>query len=644
MSKNPIAGICICLVLAAGACPLSALSQRLPTPPISIVTDTDNDLVPVPYFVVLEDPHGKLTFETLLSDNHLSTLRVQTDHVKNPTSTYWVLFEVAATAFTNLNPIYLEFIDPHTNSLEVAVLRGGKPMFLDVPVGADITFDQKDYHFKNYLFPLRFQPGEKSLLVAARIRSNSKTTLLFKVRSERDFLSNAKNEYFGLGIFYGMILISLITNLIIFLFVRERLYLHYALYVMSCSLLFLSEDMLGFEYLWPQLPVLNELVANYSPAFLVLSFYFYSRNFIQLKSYFPRAHRWLKWLIGIYVLYLLVFVWYSAKSPSYHFYILPFLSIYILGISLAKKGLKTARYFVVAHSFIIIGIAFLVLRKIGISFFGSPLPFFSLQIGFAIELAVLSYALGERLNHTKSLKIWAQEKLLAQLKTRQRAQQQLVLQLQENQQLKDKLNQELENEVRKRAAEIVEANEKLKQQAEQINKMNQLLDLDNWALKKNIKKITEERVLSKEVGFEEFSKTYPDHLACLRFLADLKWAEGFHCRKCGHSHFCDGKTILSKRCTRCRYEESPTAYTLLHKCKLPLDKAFYAIFLIYNRKGDITSVALAERLQLRQSTCWSFLKKVKAAMKTTRKKSSSGWDSIILEPLVSTPAPPVVKV
>ncbi len=626
------------------AFPFSAISQELPSSPVRIDADTDNDLTDTQHFVVLEDKTGELSFESVLREEYIQNWRVYTDHVKDPSSTYWVLFEVEATSFTQQHPIYLEFIDPHTNQLVVALLRGGVPTFLDGEVGADIPFDQKDFHFKNYLFPLRFKPGEQRLLVVARIRSNSKTTLLFKIRSERDFLSNAKNEYFGLGIFYGMILISLITNLIIFLFVRERLYLYYALYVMSCSLLFLSEDMLGFEYLWPDAPVVNELIANYSPVLLVLSFYFYSKNFIQLKSYFPRVHRWLKWLMGLSVLYLFVFAWYNAKSPSYHFYILPFLSIYVLGISIARKGLKTARYFVAAHSFIIIGIAFLVLRKIGISFFGSPLPFFSLQIGFAIELAVLSYALGERLNHTKSLKIWAQEKLLAQLKTRQKAQQQLVVQLQENQVLKDKLNQELENEVRKRAAEIVEANEKLKEQAEQINKMNQLLDLDNWALKKNIKKITEERVLSKEVGFEEFSKTYPDHLACLRFLAEMKWGEGYQCRKCGHTHFCDGKTVLSKRCTRCRYEESPTAYTLLHKCKLPLDKAFYAIFLIYNRKGDITSVDLAERLQLRQSTCWSFLKKVKTAMKTTRKKGSSGWDSIILEPTVSTPAPPVVKV
>ncbi|MCU0419393.1 MAG: hypothetical protein MUC38_07015 [Cyclobacteriaceae bacterium] len=639
MRKNTLPAVGICVLLMVGWLPFSASSQQLPATPISLYTDTDNDLVPTQYFVVLEDKTGALTFETLQPEKHIPALRVATDHVENPTSTYWVLFEIMATSFTEANPIYLEFIDPHTNSLTVAVLRGGAPAFIDEEVGADVPFDQKDFHFKNYLFPLRFKPGDKSLVVVARVRSTSKTTLLFKIRSERDFLSNAKNEYYGLGIFYGMILISLITNLIIFLFVRERLYLFYTLYVLNCSLLFLSEDMLGFEYLWPRLPMVNELVANYSPAFLVLSFYFYSVNFIQLKNYFPRAHQWLKWLMGLSVLYLLFFAWYSAQSPSYHFYILPFLSIYLLGISIARKGQKAARYFVVAHSFIIIGIAFLVLRKLGISFFGSALPFFSLQIGFAIELAVLSYALGERLNHTKSLKIWAQEKLLAQLKTRQRAQQQLVVQLQENQLLKDKLNQELENEVRIRAAEIVEANEKLKQQAEQINKMNQLLDLDNWALKKNIKKITEERVLSKEVGFEEFSKTYPDHLACLRFLADMKWGEGYHCRKCGHTHFCDGKTILSKRCTRCRYEESPTAYTLLHKCKLPLDKAFYAIFLIYNRKGDITSVDLADQLQLRQSTCWSFLKKVKTAMKTPRKKGSSGWDSIILEPVTLSPAP-----
>ena len=48
------------------------------------------------------------------------------------------------------------------------------------------------------------------------------------------------------------------------------------------------------------------------------------------------------------------------------------------------------------------------------------------------------------------------------------------------------------------------------------------------------------RVLAKEVDFGEFSQIYPDKDACLSYLADLKWASGYQCRKCGYEKYCDG--------------------------------------------------------------------------------------------------------
>ena len=597
----------------------------------SVNSNTTNELVSTNDFFVLEDVKGVLDFSEFTSPLTFDSLRVNTTHVRNFSATYWVGFYIKKTLYTEQNPIFVEFIDPHINSIRVAALSPLQIRYLSAEVGADFPFTDKSFQFKNYLFKIDFAPEADTVLVVAKIKSSSATTLLFKIRTERDFISQSKNEYLGLGIFYGLILISLITNLIIFFFVRERLYLFYIFYLLSCSLLFLSEDMLGFEYLWPAIPQFNKWVAAYAPIFLIVAFYFYAKSLIQLKNYYPKADAFIKWSILFYVLYLLVLTWRGEVTPSYHFYIIPFLAVFIFGILIARRGHKTARYFVLAHSFIIVGIFFLILRKSGVSFFNSALTFFSLHIGFAIDLAILSYALGERLNHFKNLKILAQEKVLLQLKNTQRAQRELVKQLRENQELKDKLNKELEVEVRKRAAEIVEANDKLKQQAEQINKMNRLLDIDNWALKKDILKITEERVLSKEVGFVEFSKSYPNALACLRFLANKKWELGFKCRRCGHEHYCDGKTPLSRRCTKCRYEESPTTETLLHKCKIPIDKAFYAIFLIYSRKAEITSVELSEKLSLRQSTCWSFLQKVKTAMKQHKRVPGSGWDAVILQ-------------
>lgn len=106
-----------------------------------------------------------------------------------------------------------------------------------------------------------------------------------------------------------------------------------------------------------------------------------------------------------------------------------------------------------------------------------------------------------------------------------------------------------------------------------------------------------------------FRKAFPDEETCLRLLARYKWEDGFVCKKCGHSNYCRGKSMFSRRCTRCKSEESATAHTVFHRCKIPLNKAFEIAFLICS-KPDISSYEISNRMEIRHMTCYGFQKKI----------------------------------
>ena len=164
-----------------------------------------------------------------------------------------------------------------------------------------------------------------------------------------------------------------------------------------------------------------------------------------------------------------------------------------------------------------------------------------------------------------------------------------------------------------------------------IEKLNLDLERDLYAAQTA-------RVLSKEVKFGEFSQIYPDKEACLSYVASLKWADSYQCRKCGHEKYCDGREAHSRRCTRCRYVESATANTLLQKCKFSIIKAFYAVFLIYTHKGSYSSQDLSRVLDLRQGTCWSFSQKVMDAIRRRLASDfdeSESWTHVLLDATVS---------
>jgi len=91
--------------------------------------------------------------------------------------------------------------------------------------------------------------------------------------------------------------------------------------------------------------------------------------------------------------------------------------------------------------------------------------------------------------------------------------------------------------------------------------------------------------------------------ACLSFISGQKWADGYTCRKCGNTNYCKGKSPYSRRCTRCKHEESATAHTLFHRCHIPITEAFRIAYTVCHDPG-ISSYELSRQLERRQMTCW----------------------------------------
>jgi transposase-like protein len=121
-----------------------------------------------------------------------------------------------------------------------------------------------------------------------------------------------------------------------------------------------------------------------------------------------------------------------------------------------------------------------------------------------------------------------------------------------------------------------------------------------------------------------FYKRFPDDDACHRYLSEIKWESGFLCRKCGHKKYCSGRKPYSRRCTRCKHDESPTAGTMFDKCKFSLHLAFHLAFKISTKKKGMSSLELSREFDLRQTTCWEFKWKIQQAMRSSKRYQLNG--------------------
>jgi ISXO2-like transposase domain/Transposase zinc-ribbon domain len=123
----------------------------------------------------------------------------------------------------------------------------------------------------------------------------------------------------------------------------------------------------------------------------------------------------------------------------------------------------------------------------------------------------------------------------------------------------------------------------------------------------------------KGVSIQQFNRFFQNEDDCREYLFNLKWKDGYQCRRCGCTKSHKGKTRFYLRCQSCGYDESVTAHTVLHKLKIPLLKAFGMAFRLAVKKKGMSTTELAREFAVNQKSSWLFKRKTQEAMKSSGK-------------------------
>jgi len=112
----------------------------------------------------------------------------------------------------------------------------------------------------------------------------------------------------------------------------------------------------------------------------------------------------------------------------------------------------------------------------------------------------------------------------------------------------------------------------------------------------------------------EFEQRFTTEEACLKYLAEIRWPEGFYCPRCGHRQAWITKRGVY-RCKNCDCQVSITAGTIFHGTRKPLKLWFHAIWYITSQKNGVSAMGLKQVLGLnRYETVWIWLHKLRIAM------------------------------
>lgn len=602
---------------------------RTVTAQVAIVADSLDEhiftLNELTYFI---DPADTLSIKTASSPSFANKF-LRHDSYQNTDfqtgAAYWIRMPVQYHVQSKKVWIF-EFYDQTIDHLEAFVPQP-QGEFRHTTTGDQYTFENRTFLHKNFEIPLP-NHGDTTVYYYFKVRSHDFADIRIAFRSIDRFIYYALNEYFLYGTFYGMILIISLYNFLVYLAIREIKHIIYIFYILSVAMYAMSLDGIGFQYIWPSHPEWNTIAVGVSLYSLIICALIFTRLFLSTRANTSKLDKVLKWtIVGRTVLFIIALFFYPKLFSYRNIEIIPLSIIFYTGIVVWYEGYRPARFFVIAYGILFSGFFIRMLVYLNVLPF-TIISHYSLHISFALEMLFLTFALGDRIRILKD--------------NRDRALKRIIHQHEYNMELKDKVNRELEEKVKERTLELdnknhllVESNQKLERQAIEINQINSMLDLDNWKLKNRIKEVLSERLHEKTMDYAEFKTLYPDSLACYRSLENLKWEHGFHCRKCGNEKYFEGAQKFARRCTRCGYNESITAFTIFHSIKFPIEKAFYIAYLAVSGKKESTLETLARRLEIGLNTVWGFRTKVMERIKELemggRKPTATRWEEVIME-------------
>ncbi len=216
------------------------------------------------------DSTGQLTINQVIERRRAGqfkpsfSLTNRQDFGFNTTTTHWLFFEIdASDSNAQQTRLMLEIEYANLDELELTEVRDGQITSLGL-TGDRFKYRQRPYRNNNYVFPIQLPAGYKTGYYLRVKQPHAILSFFIRLWYRPAFVGTDRNEYFGWGMFIGIVIIVAVLSLVLLLALRDWIYWWYNLYLHFITMHLFTDAGLSFQYLWPTMPRLNE----FSPVYL----------------------------------------------------------------------------------------------------------------------------------------------------------------------------------------------------------------------------------------------------------------------------------------------------------------------------------------------------------------------------------------
>jgi two-component system, sensor histidine kinase LadS len=436
-----------------------------------------NSINLIPYTTIFKDSTKKLTIENIQTqEEKFKPTRLNANYGFDNANNYWIHFKLQNTT-KNFGEYYIEMEYPLLDKVEFYTQKedGWEKLIL----GDKMPFNKRPIFYKNFVLPLQLKSQEQKEFYI-KVNTTSSVQLPMKLMNSIEIQGSIAESELFFGIFYGILLIMFIYNLVLFFAIRNKMYLYYCLHTLIYGIGQASISGHAFQYLWGNSFMWANAIIPSSITLSIAVNFLFATEFLQIRKYKPRLHKVLFAfaMICVLIFFIQFLLPYGVSIRiATILLILSSLLLLLLGIynMYIPANRRVATYYTIIKFAFLIGLIMLPLLAYGILPNNFVVFQYSAQIGCVLETVGLSFALADRINAIR--------------KEKEKAQTEALEKTLENARIIEEQKETLEERVKERTLElqikqeeILTQNEELYQQREEIMAQRDFIETKNIEL------------------------------------------------------------------------------------------------------------------------------------------------------------------
>lgn len=333
--------------------------------------------------------------------------------------------------------------------------------------GDSLLFEQRAIDHEKFLFPVPTSAQPIEVYISANSKGLMRLPLY--IWQQEDFLEFASKNGLIMGGFFGLMLAMGLSNLFFFVTTRSPTFLVYAGYVIFLALTLATQQGIGYRYLWPNSPWLQQhsmgIFANLTVCLSII----FCDLLLNVRAYNTRLSMLLKIIALSFLLSLIISLFIPLQVFINVFLLMLCASgLVILAVTiwLWVKGHAIGGYYTLAWAILIFSGFLVTLDVFNIVNFTLP-SYYLFMLGVGMETLLLALILAISHNQQRQTLLDTQAELLNQERQVQLTQNDMLA-------LQESTTEELEYKVQERTLELEVALRELSETNRELQEKNTL--------------------------------------------------------------------------------------------------------------------------------------------------------------------------